>query len=317
MANMFLILQLVAVFTVVSLSLLGSFFIVFANLIEFQSSRVLQTGDLIITCLALSNGLTDVGQVPWFLVYILNLCNNTGEDLYKATDFFITFYNKASSWFTAWLCLFYCVKIVKVNWRTFLKLKRRISSVVKVLIAVTLVGCLALSLPIIFFIQLQSNTSSISAQCKNYYINENSFYVYAAFLSFFTSFLPLAIMLASSMTIVTFLCKHSRKMNKSTNAISGSRGDGPAAVAKMITSLIVLYVLCTGTVFALNSLVVLEGNVLVFIALSCSVYSAGCAMILIIGTVKLKEKCKGVCCRGNRTEKPKHAVTAASVNREL
>nr|XP_014339611.1 PREDICTED: taste receptor type 2 member 40-like [Latimeria chalumnae] len=260
MANMFLILQLVAVFIVVSLSLLGSFFIVFANLIKFQSSGVLQTGDLIITCLALSNRLTDVGQVPWFLVYILNLCNNTGEDLYKAVDFFITFFNKPSSWFAAWLCLIYCVKIVKVNWRTFLKLDRRISSVVKVLIAVTMVGCLALSLPIIFFIQLQSNTTSISAQCKNYYINENSFYVYAAFLSFFTSFLPLAIMLASSMTIVTFLCKHSRKMTNNYNAISGSHGDGPAAVAKMITSLIVLYILCTGTVFALNNLVVLEGN---------------------------------------------------------
>uniref|UniRef100_H3A4K0 Taste receptor type 2 n=1 Tax=Latimeria chalumnae TaxID=7897 RepID=H3A4K0_LATCH len=296
----FLILQLVAVLTVVSLSLLGSFFIVFANLIEFRSSGVLQTSDLIITCLALSNGLIEVGQVPWFLVYILNLCNNTGEDFYKATDFLNTFFNKASSWFMAWLCLFYCVKIIKVNWRTFLKLKRRISSVVKVLIVVTLVGCLVVVLPIIFYIQLQSNTTSISAQCKNYYITENNIHVYGAFLSFFTSFLPLAIMLASSMMIVTFLCKHSRKMSKNTKAVSRSHGDGPAAVAKTITSLTVLYVVCTGTVFALNSLVVLEDNVLVFIALSCSVYSAGCSMILIVKTVKLKERCREVCCRGNR-----------------
>ncbi|XP_014354050.2 taste receptor type 2 member 1-like [Latimeria chalumnae] len=273
MANVFLILQLVAVLTVVSLSLLGSFFIVFANLIEFRSSGVLQTSDLIITCLAF--------------------------------------------WFMAWLCLFYCVKIIKVNWRTFLKLKRRISSVVKVLIVVTLVGCLAMVLPIIFYIQLQSNTTSISAQCKNYYITENNIHVYGAFLSFFTSFLPLAIMLASSMMIVTFLCKHSRKMSKNTKAVSRSHGDGPAAVAKTITSLTVLYVVCTGTVFALNSLVVLEDNVLVFIALSCSVYSAGCSMILIVKTVKLKERCREVCCRGNRTEKPKHVIMAVSVNGEL
>ncbi|XP_064416333.1 taste receptor type 2 member 1-like [Latimeria chalumnae] len=219
---------------------------------------------------------------PGFLSLSLT-SNNTGEDFYKATDFFITFFNKVSSWFMAWLCLFYCMKIVKVNRRTFFKLKKRISSVVKVLIVVTLMGCLAVTLPIIFFIQLQTNTISISAQCKNYYINENSIHVYGAFLSFFTSFLPLAIMLVSSMMIVTFLCKNSRKASKNTNSVSVSCKNGPAAVAKMITSLIILYVVCTGTVFVLNSLVVLQGNVLVFISLSCSVYSAGCSMILIIG----------------------------------
>ncbi|XP_006010403.1 taste receptor type 2 member 40-like [Latimeria chalumnae] len=300
MAGADIIVQVVAVVMITMFGLVGNTFIVLVNLQEFRRSKALQPSERIVTSLALSNGINEISQVIWFAVYLMNLCTHTRDDGYKVLDFLAVFISTANYWFTAWLCFFYCVKIVKVNWKSFMRLKQKISSLVSFLLIGTVLGSFAMSFPIVYYIKIKANTTSLNEKCKDYYIIGNSYHIYSAFLSFLTCFLPLALMLVSSTGIVVFLCQHSKRMNKSAKAGDGTPSDSPhTTVAKMIVSLIVLYMACVASVLAANHIfTVIESDILVVIAFASSVYSAGSSAILILGTVKLRQSCSKLGCAG-------------------
>uniref|UniRef100_H3A643 Taste receptor type 2 n=2 Tax=Latimeria chalumnae TaxID=7897 RepID=H3A643_LATCH len=288
MAATDVIVQLVVELMIILIGLVGNVFIVVVHVSEYRRTKALQPNELIVAILAFFNILIQINLLIWFVVYLLNFCIYFGDDLYKVTDFMSVFLSKSSYWFTAYLCFYYCVKIIKVNWSCFNSLKQKISSVVKTLITCTLLGTIALSAPVVYYVKLNTNLSSISEICKVYYIDAHN-EVYAAFLSVLTSFLPLAVMFISSTGIVVFLCRHSRNMTKNVTP-GGTHNDAHTAVAIMLTCLIVLYIACTVTVFAANLLVVtIESDVLVAISFTSSIYSAGSSVILIIGTVKLRK----------------------------
>ncbi|XP_064416341.1 taste receptor type 2 member 40-like [Latimeria chalumnae] len=282
------IVQLLVEFIIVLLGLLGNVFIVYVYFQEYKKSKELQPNELLVAFLALFNVLIQINMGLWFVVYLFNFCIYLGEDIYRFTDFIAIFLSKSSYWFTAWLCFFYCVKIVKVNLILFTRLQRRLPMVVNILIIGTLIGCFAISVPAIHLVSFKTNFTSVSDLCRDYYPHSGT-EVYAVLLSVLTSFLPLAIMVICSMTIVIFLCIHSKNMRKNVTPDGGSHGGAHIAVAIMLICLIVLYIACTATVFAANLLVVLvDGYVLIAISYTSSIFSTGSSVILISGTVKLK-----------------------------
>nr|XP_014350892.1 PREDICTED: taste receptor type 2 member 39-like [Latimeria chalumnae] len=141
----------------------------------------------------------------WFVVYLFDLCINFGEVFYKVTDFVAIFLSSSSYWFITWLCFIYFVKIVKIKSRFFIGLKQKMSSLVIVLILFTLLVSFSVALPGIYTVKLKTNSTSISELCKDYYVIGEFGYIYGAFLNILTSFLPLVIMLISSIGIVIFL----------------------------------------------------------------------------------------------------------------
>uniref|UniRef100_H2ZTI2 Taste receptor type 2 n=1 Tax=Latimeria chalumnae TaxID=7897 RepID=H2ZTI2_LATCH len=274
----------------VFLALLGNFFTVLMNLLEFKRSRSLQPNELIMLSLTLSNGLAVISYGIWFVIYLMNFCPYFGDTGYQVLDFLSLFLTKTSYWFTAWICCYYCVKVVKVKWRFFMRLKQRIHKGVNTLIVGTVLGNFVICLPIVFNIKLKTNSTNLKEQCRDYYVLGSSTYIHATTLSVLTSFLPLVLMLISSTGIVVFLCKHSRTMNKNSSSGATSHSDAPTAVAKMIVALIILYIICTGTVFALSFIVTMvESDTLIVISYMDCLYSAGSSTILIVGTVKLRQ----------------------------
>ncbi|XP_064416329.1 taste receptor type 2 member 40-like [Latimeria chalumnae] len=264
-------------------------FIILEYFLEYRRRQTLQSYELIVMLLAFCSIITELSTVIWCFVYFLDLCTNVGEMLYFVNDSIITFFPKSAIWFTAWLCFVYCVKIVKVNWRFFLRLKQRISLLVKFMIAWTLLLCFSISIPVSFQIEF---TPNITQMCRLYYKSSGkieSRLIYSSFLSMSTSFLPLVLMLFSSLGIVIFLCRHSRNMDKNINSSSSSRNEAHVSVAIMLLCLIALFVACAGTALSANLQIATgEFDLAVAIILTQLIYSAGSPVILITGTVKLR-----------------------------
>uniref|UniRef100_H3A809 Taste receptor type 2 n=1 Tax=Latimeria chalumnae TaxID=7897 RepID=H3A809_LATCH len=293
MASTKVLLQLVVEFIIVFFGLVGNAFIVHVNLLDYWTRSTLQPSELIVTILALFNIFIQLNLTFWFIIYLFNLCAYFGDEVYKVTDFLAIFFSKASYWFTAWLCFVYCVKIIKVNWRFFMRVKKRLNPLVNSLIIGTVLASFAMSFPVVYFIEFKTNSTSISKKCKDYYVDGRNIEIYAASLSFLTSFVPLAVMVFSSMGIIIFLCRHSWNMSKNVSSGASSHGDAHTAVAVMLICLIVLYVACTATVLAANLIIaIIESDILIAISFTSSIYSAGSSIIIIIGTVKLRQSCR-------------------------
>ncbi|XP_064416316.1 taste receptor type 2 member 39-like [Latimeria chalumnae] len=286
------VLQMLAEVIIVLIALGGNSFIFCVYFLDYKRNKTLQPNELLVTFFASFNILIQITLI-WFVVYLFNLCTYFGEVFYKVMDFSAIFLSKSSFWFIAWLCFIYFLKIVRIKSRFFMGLQQKMSSLVIVLILITLLVSFSVALPVIYMIKLQTNSTSISELCKDYYIIGKFAYIHGAFLSILTSFLPLVIMLISSMGIVIFLCTHSRKMKKNAVASSSSNEDAHTAVAVMIICLILLYVLCIITVLSGNLQIALSqvDETVIIVFMSC-IYLAVSPVILIIGTVKLRHSFK-------------------------
>nr|XP_006013408.2 PREDICTED: taste receptor type 2 member 1-like [Latimeria chalumnae] len=275
---------------------LGNTFIILVFFLEYRRRRTLRPYELIVTLLALCNIFTELSTVIWLIVYFLDLCTYVGEMLYYINDTLITFFPKTAIWFTAWLCFIYCVKIIKVDWKFFMRLKQRISLAVNYMITGSVLLCLLLSIPVSFQIEFTPNTTKM---CRLYYKptdDKELRLIYASILSFLTSFLPLVLMLASSIGIVIFLCRHSRNMDKNVTPKSSSHSEAHTSVAIMLLCLIAFYIACAGTALSANLKIVSgEFDLAVAIILTQLIYSAGSPVILIIGTVKLRNSFGKLC----------------------
>ncbi|XP_006007464.1 taste receptor type 2 member 39-like [Latimeria chalumnae] len=294
------ILQMLIAVIIVSISFTGNSFIVHVYFLDYRRNKALKPNELIVTVLAFFNILIQFNLLLWFMVYLFNLCTFFGDVIYQVLDFSDIFLSESSYWFIAWLCFIYFVKIVKMKRKFFRSLKQKISLLVNILIFFSMLVNFFLALPVIYMIKLKANSTSLSMLCKDYYITGDTAYIYSAFLSFFTSFLPLVIMLMSSLGIVIFLCMHSRTMRKNTVAGNSSHGGAHTAVAMMIVCLIVLYMLCKITVLVANiQIAMAEFDISIAIFCASSIHSAGSSVILIIGTVKLRQSCGTLCCSQN------------------
>uniref|UniRef100_H3A859 Taste receptor type 2 n=1 Tax=Latimeria chalumnae TaxID=7897 RepID=H3A859_LATCH len=282
------IVQLTVAMIIIGFGCIWNVFVDLVFLLEYRRSQTLQPYELIVSLMAVSNIGTEVGYVIFFVLYLLDLCTYAGETVYKVLHIFTLFFPKTVIWLTAWLCFAYCVKILKVNWKVFMRLKLRLSLAVNYMIIGTLLLCILMSFPVVFFIKFKINSTNI---CRDYYTFEKKelSFMYSSLLSFFTSFLPLILMLVSSLGIVIFLCLHSRNMDKNITSSSSSHSDAHKSVAIMLLCLIALFIACAGTALSVNlQLATGQFDVQVAIALSTVIYSSGSPVILLIGTVKLR-----------------------------
>nr|XP_006013749.1 PREDICTED: taste receptor type 2 member 40-like [Latimeria chalumnae] len=262
-------------------------FIVLAYFLEYRRSQTLQPYEVIIMLIALSNLLMELSSVSWLVILFLELCAPLERCSSKCFAYLLP---KSMVWLTALLCCVYCVKIVKVNWRFFLRLKQKISLFVKFMIFLTLLLLISFSLPVHTRIRFNYNSTNM---CKHYFIIEGKEQVsvmVAAILSFFTSFLLLAIMLVSSLCIVVFLCLHSRNIDKNITPSSTSRGEAHTSVAIMLLCRIALYITCVATAQVVN-IEVSSGNFdrREATAVTELLFTGWSPIILIIGIMKLRK----------------------------
>ncbi|XP_006013619.1 taste receptor type 2 member 1-like [Latimeria chalumnae] len=272
-------------------------FVIVVFSLEYRRSRTLQPYEVIIMLMALCNLLVVLISASWLIVFFLNLCALLGQVFYQVTDTLLLFLPKSIVWLTAWLCFVYCMKIVKVNWRFFLRLKQKVSLVVKCMITGTMLFCFLISIPVSFRIKFRPNTTDM---CKQYYIATDNLEIsllYTTLLSLLTSFLPMVLMLVSSLAIVFFLCWHSRSMDKNVTPSSTPHSNAHTSVVVMLLCLIALFIVCTGTALPVNIQISMgQHSVRGVIAITQLFYSSGSPVILIVGMVKLRKSFMKVCC---------------------
>uniref|UniRef100_H2ZX39 Taste receptor type 2 n=2 Tax=Latimeria chalumnae TaxID=7897 RepID=H2ZX39_LATCH len=287
------IMDLIVRMTIMSLGIIGNFLILHVYFLEYRKSKVLQPNELITALLSFFNLLSSAAHVLPALRTLV-FCTYFKEPVYKFSDFFSFFFSKLTYWYVAWLCFFYCVKIVKVNWKFVLRLKQRISIVVNILLLGSLILCFALSMPLPYLIKLKANSS---VPCRNFYIVGKALFIYGVIIAALTAYFPLLIMVISSLGIVIFLCQHSRNMDKNVAAGGSSHSEAHKAVAIMLICLILLYMTCALTVL-LSSVQVSLGlnDIMTAIPYTATLFSTGSSVILIIGTVKLRQSIKRILC---------------------
>ncbi|XP_064416324.1 taste receptor type 2 member 1-like [Latimeria chalumnae] len=272
-------------------------FVIVVFFLEYRRNHTLQPYEVIVILIAFYNLLLVLTTVSWLVVFFFDLCALLGQVFYQVTDTLLIFLPKLIVWLTAWLCFVYCVKIVKVNWRFFLRLKQKVSLVVKCMVTGTMLVCFLISIPVSFMIKFRPNTTDM---CRRYYKATDDIEIsllYTILLSLLTSFLPLVLMLVSSLGIVNFLCWHSRNMDKNVTPSSTPHRNAHTSIAVMLLCLIAIFIVCTGTALPVNIQIgVGQHSVRGVIAITQLFYLSGSPVILIVGMVKLRKSLMKVCC---------------------
>ncbi|MGH0115414.1 UNVERIFIED_CONTAM: hypothetical protein FKN15_000049 [Acipenser sinensis] len=225
----------------VALGLAGNLFIVICNLFFRSNGQGLHLGDMLVTCIAVSTVIFDLTAYLSMALFLLGgMCPNS--NITMQINMFLTIAGiSLNYWFIAWLCVYYCVKIVNMSSRVFIRLKQIISTV----ICCSLAGSVPIIIPIssaAFYIGMNDsdNSTTQNNSCPPIELMSSALGQVAMPLFVVQSIVALVLMMCSCSTIIVFLCGHIRQMQLSSPEIADL-----IRVAKMITVLALLNLFCT------------------------------------------------------------------------
>ncbi|XP_077305927.1 taste receptor type 2 member 9-like [Lithobates pipiens] len=148
------IIRLVTIFFNLVSGLTLNAYIVVVYVREWRKKKGFNVSDRIVLLLA----LIGIAHQCSFSVEGLNfyfgshLPHQRGLNIYVYV--FHIFLMNENLWSTAWLSIYYCLKLVKFSHRIFLQLQRRLSSSITQLLIVSLVGLFFITLPLPWTLQL-------------------------------------------------------------------------------------------------------------------------------------------------------------------
>ncbi|XP_043942726.1 taste receptor type 2 member 42-like [Protopterus annectens] len=198
-----------------------------------------------------------------------------------------------NSWLLVCLSVFYCLKIVNSANRYFNWVKQNISAWVPYLvIAAATFAVILTSLPLCDTSFLPN--SNVTSAVGNFTLKEE----FSKGLSYYISFLllgcilPFALMVASSVSIIVSLNRHTRRLQSSSTSFSSPRSEVHMRVAKMIT-----YQIFNGGSYVASLMCSIffckRMNITLYIIFSLVSlnYTTICSALMIYGNVKLREYC--------------------------
>ncbi|XP_069068791.1 taste receptor type 2 member 41-like [Pleurodeles waltl] len=209
---------------------------------DWSQSRRLPPSDLILLSAALLNiaiqtfaSAEYLFRIVWREMYILEVFQKLLFELYS----FIMF---SSFWITAWLCVFYCLKIATFSHPIFLRLKMKISGSVPWLILGTLVAAFAVSVSVTWhLVELRpKNSTSLAPSMDGTLYSYSSFFV--IFMCILGFSLPLSIIITSAVMILASLYRHTQRIQENSTSFSRPRMEAHKGAAKTILSLLLLYI---------------------------------------------------------------------------
>ncbi|KAM4632110.1 taste receptor type 2 member 40-like [Discoglossus pictus] len=139
--------------------LLNNFYIIAINVLDWKRGNKLSPCDLILVFMAVNNiclqGLLNV-FIMLFIVFPASTFSNKNVTMSISIFFMSLFY--ISFWFTAWLCVYYCLRIASFKHSLFNHLKLNISTLMPKLLLVSAVGSFAISIFCIWNVHLEMFT---------------------------------------------------------------------------------------------------------------------------------------------------------------
>ncbi|XP_069057667.1 taste receptor type 2 member 40-like [Pleurodeles waltl] len=261
------------------------------------------TSDLFLLFLGLTNifmqGFTSSEQ----LLRLLQREMYNKDSVWKTFLILSPFFYFSSFWLNAWICVFYCIKIVNFSHPLCLRLKFRISAMLPWLVVVSLLASLAVNVSRIWsFGELPTNISTtINATSSS---TSDGIHLFHKLLMFITGCLvPQIMIVITAVLVLTSLYRHTRRMQQNnTGFTTGPSVEAHTSAAKTILSLVTLY-----ACFTLAAMLGVKDEnwytesatyyIYMFIGVS---YPSINSLILIFGNPKLKEAAKNIVCSSLR-----------------
>ncbi|MGH0151450.1 UNVERIFIED_CONTAM: hypothetical protein FKN15_024100 [Acipenser sinensis] len=276
-----------------------------------RKSKSYQTLEFIISCISLSNMILDLSMICFLYLYEFKIYCTTDMGRVMPVVFFILYSTSASSfWSIAWLCIFYCVKIISLPAALFIKLKRNISLVVNGAIILSVFFCFFLFCPFLYLIPIMpanatandtyNINNTLGTPCTKPAFDFPETFARDLYFFIFVLFLcpiPLIIMVTTSSQLVVHLYKHTQQMKRNQNEFQSR--SSYLLICKMIISLLVVYLFTITLAFVyLLTHGKKEQMSTEFLVLDMAFYCAATGVLLTATNKNLKEKLMSVSCCG-------------------
>ncbi|XP_034961907.1 taste receptor type 2 member 40-like [Zootoca vivipara] len=252
--------------------LISNGFIVAVMVTEWAQCKSLATCEQLLLSLGTSNIFATACEIAVITNFFIT--NSSNGLVFQTFYFFATFVSYTRFCFTAWLCVFYCIKIVNSTHTFFLWCKLRISQLLPWLLVGSQVFSFFVSLitiPHISF-QLQSNIATNTSNVTQGKKATQPPHSLQAFFLITATGCPLLVVLLCSIVIVASLCTHVCKMTGKGASLRSLQTKAHIRAARTVLSLLILYI----SFYVAHSIIVLEN-----IERITSVYSVCLAVILM------------------------------------
>ncbi|XP_009900963.2 taste receptor type 2 member 40-like [Dryobates pubescens] len=223
---------------------IGNGFIAAVNTINWFKTKKISSADMILIFLSTSRCILQVTVLmhihSLYFTDVFKLAS-----VYKAFGAVWMFVNHSSLWFSTWLCVLYCVKIINVTQRLLLQIKLRISGMVPWLLLGSLVISSMTSFPFLWITSstyLCSSTGNCRENSTAHVTNWDSSHLYLLLLYFIGCFFPLVLSVVTSVLLITSLWKHRKKMQSYVNTFRDPLIDIHLTAIKSIISFLILYI---------------------------------------------------------------------------
>ncbi|XP_068001794.1 taste receptor type 2 member 40-like [Melanerpes formicivorus] len=223
---------------------IGNGFIAAVNTINWFKTKKISSAHMILIFLSTSRCILQVTVLmhihSLYFTDVFKLAS-----VYKAFGAVWMFVNHSSLWFSTWLYVLYCVKIINVTQRLLLQIKLRISRMVPWLLLGSLVISSMTSLPFLWITSstyLCSSTGNCRENNTAHITNWDSSHLYLLLLYFIGCFFPLVFSVVTSVLLITSLWKHRKKMQTYVNIFRDPLMDVHLTAIKSIISFLILYI---------------------------------------------------------------------------
>lgn len=241
--NMISSLSIAFLVTLTSLALGGlisNAFIIAVIVIEWATSRSLNTSDLLLLSLGMSNIWSTVSVTA--VVYGEH-CNFKYSLMSHAINIFFSIAMLCRFWLNAWLCVFYCIKIVNCTHSLFLWCKQRISWLLpRILLASALISILS---SVFAFqpvpVRLQSNTTVNTTDIVQEELEITVLSSYKIFFFIIGSSCPLLVVLICCIFIVASLYRHVCQMTGKESTFRNPQTEAHFKAAGTVLFLLFIY----------------------------------------------------------------------------
>lgn len=283
----FLVLFMFEIFT----GVLTNVFIVVVNFRDWLRGQSLNSSDQLVVSLALSNFCFSCINAI-IIVYIIFFSSTFLVDSVFYSLYTIMSYSiYSSSWISAWLCLFFCVKIISFKRGCMARLKATITTVVPRLIVLSQVLSIASCIPSIWaftkvYASNSTNEANKTSKIAGYQING----VYNLFCLFLNCCLTFMLVMATTGRIIASLRTHARHMKQNMDDRGPSLKVHQSA-ARTMMSLLISYLIFYVVELGLGFLSMMDPLFWVCFLLIFSFPTLQSA-IFIAGNAKLKQTCQ-------------------------
>ncbi|XP_071427754.1 taste receptor type 2 member 40-like [Pithys albifrons albifrons] len=278
---------------------IGNGFITTVNIINWIKTKNISSADMILIFLSTSRFILQVTVLmhihSLYFADVFKLAS-----VYKGFGAVWMFVNHASLWFSTWLYVLYCVKIINVTQWLLLQIKLRIAGMVPWLLLGSLVMSSVTSLPLLWITPINylcSSTGKCRENSTAQITDWDSSHLYLLLLYFVGCFFPLVLSVVTSGLLVTSLWKHRKKMQCYADTFRNALIDVHLTAIKSIISFLILYL----SSFVAQILLILstsQSKDTVKVAVSLVVagaYPSVHSIILIIVNSKLKLTFRKLC----------------------